>query len=408
MSNEKLAMGNWRPIKTPLIAPTIRAGAMSLVLGLALTVAVFAQEIKFSGEAKTGIYWQQTQLEGQDVDAFVDMKSTDDAGGDHGRFRLNIDYDNGKTFGMRMRLNWETWRPSALNAPPEWKYAFGYGNFFDNQMTVSVGRLGGSPWGTGGPEMWKELEDGGAGGARVEWKPTFVPGQLNVGFVLNYFNSDMDQGWPQGKPLSLFNILRESIVGLSYTNDLFLVRVAYRFDDEYDAKQDNKLTGSIEDEFIYRIEERVLANYLPGFQIWALGDLYAPSTDAIKWLRNWLFIQYAPDMFTAQIRVGYEYITSRSDFFVKPSLYWNFFNKLLSVGVAFTYCQDFGDGKLYEGSPYRYLEVEPKIQLNFTSSYIAFAYNFKQEYLHPWQGLTPGKDPLKQTQWMNLRFCIYY
>jgi len=386
---------------------------LALVLGLALGATVFGQEIKFSGEAKTGIYWQQTQLEGGDVDAFVDMKSTDDAGGDHGRFRLNIDYDNGNNFGARLRFNWETWRPSVLNAPPEWKYAFAYGNFFDNQLTVSVGKLGGSPWGTGGPEMWKELEDGGAGGARVEWKPSFVPGQLNVGFVLNYFNSDMDQGWPQGKPLSLLNILNESIIGASYTHDLFLVRMAYRFDDEYDATQENKNRGGKgEDEFIYRLEERVLKNYLPGFQVWAIGHLFGVTSeyDEVKWFRNWVFVQYAPDQFTAQLRFGLEYITSRSDFFVKPSFYYNLFDNLLSVGLSFTYCQDFGDGKLYEGSPYRYLEIEPKVQLNFTSnnSYIAFAYNFKQEYLHRWSGLKEGKDPLKQTQWMNLRFCIYY
>jgi hypothetical protein len=189
------------------------------------------------------------------------------------------------------------------------------------------------------------------------------------------------------------------------------VRFAYRFDDEMDAQQDNKLTGGKgEDEMVYRVEERVIRNYLPGFSIWALGHLYGLSADItdLKWFRNWLFVEYAPDVFTAQLRVGYDYISSRSDFYLKPSFYWNFFNKLLSVGAAFEYCQDFGDGKLYEGSPYRYIMVEPKIQLNFTSSYIAFAYNFRQEYLHPWATLKEGKNPLKQTQWMNLRFCIYY
>jgi hypothetical protein len=375
--------------------------------------AAFADEpsIKFSGEAKTGIYWEQTQTEGKDAEAKVDVKSKDDAGGGHGRFRLNIDYNNGNDFGMRMRLNWENWSFSNSNSPPEWTYAFGYGNFFENQMTVSVGKLGASPWGTGGPEMWKELETGGAGGMRTEWKPAFVPGELNIGFVLNYFNADMDQGWPQGKPLSLFNILQESVIGASYSNDLFLIRAAYRFDNEYDAQQDNKVTGGKgEDELVYRIEERVLSDYLPGFKIWALGHLYAISAqnDAITWYRNWLFVEYAPDQFTAQLRFGYQSIPSRSEFFVKPSFYYNLFDKLLSVGASFMYCQDFGT-KVYEGSPYQYIEVEPKIQLNFTSSYIAFAYNFRQEYVNPnYPELKPGKEPLKQTQWMNLRFCIYY
>jgi hypothetical protein len=386
-----------------------------IVLGVALCASAFAQEIKFSGEAKSGIIWTSKQQEGMDVEANVALGSTDDAGfdtsklsGNPGRFRLNIDYDNGNNFGMRTRVNWETWSDPA----PVWSYAFGYGNFFDNQMTVSVGKLGGSPWGTGGPEMWKELEDSAKGGGmRVEWKPEFVPGSLNIGFVLSYFNSDRDQGWPQEKPLSLLNILNESVIGVSYTNDYFHFRTAYRFDDEYDATQENKNRGGMgEDELVYRVEERMLGKILPGFQIWALGHLFGVTSDyeEMKLFRNWLFIQYAPEQFTAQIRVGYDYITSRSDFYVKPSFYWNFFNKLLSVGAAFQYCQDFGDGKVYEGSPYRYIEIEPKIQINFTSSYIAFAYNFKQEYMHRWEGLAANKDPLKQTQWMNLRFCIYY
>jgi len=338
------------------------------------------------------------------------MKSTDDAGSGHGRYRLNIEYDNGKNFGMKMRLNWENWSFSNTNAPPEWTYAFAYGNFFDNQMTVSVGKLGASPWGTGGPEMWKELETGGAGGVRFEWKPLFVPG-LNAGFVLNYFNSDRDQGWdPTGnKPLSLLNILNESILGVSYTTDQFLIRMAYRFDDEVDATQENKMTGGKgEDEFIYRLEEKVLKNYLPGLQVWAIGHLFGLSAERkdIQLFKNWLFVQYAPDLFTAQLRFGYEYITSRSDFYIKPTFYLNLFDKLLSVGASFNYCMDFGEGKV--GKDYHYIEFEPKVQLNFTSSYIAFAYNFRQEYLHPWEGLKPGKEPLKQTQWMNLRFCIYY
>jgi hypothetical protein len=377
-------------------------------LSVALAVPAFAQELTIGGEAKSGIFWEQKQREGEDPEASVTLHSKDDAGGGRGRFRLNLDYDNGNNFGMRARLNWETWSDKQ----PEWAYAFGYGNFFEEQLIVSVGKLGGSPWGTGGPEMWKELEAGAGGGMRVEYKPAQLPiGKLNIGFVLNYFNSDRDQGWDINKPLSLLNILNESVIGVSYTHDLFMVRLAYRFDDEFDAQQDNKISGGKgEDEMVYRVEEYILREYLPGFSVWALGHLFGLSSDRpeLKWFRNWLFVQYAPENFTAQLRIGYDYIESRSDFYVKPSFYYNFFEKLLTVGASFEYCQDFGDGKMYEDAAYRYIMIEPKMQLNFTSSYIAFAYNFKQEYLHPWTGLASGKDPLQQTQWMNLRFCIYY
>jgi hypothetical protein len=383
------------------------------ILLLALLPAfVFAQEIKMSGEAKTGIYYRKTEQAGADPYAYVSMHNADDAGGANdktanpGRFRLNIEYDNGNSVGMKTRINWENWGPNNSTSPPTWSYAFAYGNYFDNQLSLSVGKLGGSPWGTGGPEMWKELEDG-VGGMRTEFKPAFVPGQLNVGFVFNTFNSDRDQGFDADKPVSLLNIMRESVIGVSYTHDMFLIRMAYRFDDEMDAQQDNKLTGSKEDEFIYRVEERVIQNYLPGFQIWALGHFFAFASEEIRWLRNWLFVQYAPDLFTAQIRFGYDKIINRSEVYVKPSFYLNLLEKMISVGAAFQYAQDFGDGKVNEDAPYHTMEIEPKLQINLPSSYIAFAYNWKQEYINP--NLVPeGKEPIKRTQWMNLRYCIYF
>jgi hypothetical protein len=379
---------------------------------LAFSSTAFAQELKLSGEAKTGVYWQEIQEEGKGIqknDENPKLHSKDDAGGGQGRFRLNMDYDNGNGFGMKMRVQFQDWQP---NGEPTWEYFFGYGNFFDEQMTVSVGRLGSSPWGTGGPEMWIELErTTTAGGMRVEWKPNFIPvGTLNVGFVLTYFNSDRDSGVDGRKKQTLANILRESVIGVSYTTDWFMVRMAYRLDDFMDAIQSNKGEGGEgEDELLYRVEEYAIKNYLPDFKIWAMGYFFGVSrkNPEIINYRNWLFAEYAPDMFTAQIRFGLDNIPRRTEFSLKPSFYWNFFNKLLSVGAAFTYCQDFGEGKLFAGSPFMYIEVEPKIQLNFSSSYIAFVYNFRREY-QAYYAEAGNKDPIKQTQWMNLRFCIYY
>jgi hypothetical protein len=378
-----------------------------ILFAIFITASVFAQELKLSGEAKSGIYWEQIQYESKDPEAEVKLKSTDDAGGNQGRFRINLDYFNGNNFGFKARIQWENW---VEKYPSNWPYAFGYGNFFEDQLTISVGKLGSSPWGSGGPEMWKELEDGTYGGMRTEWKPASIPG-LNAGFVLNYYDSDRDQGWDDETPVTILNLLQESVIGVSYTHELFHARVAYRLDGSMDSIQSNKQYGGMgEDSLVYRIEERALKEYLPGFQIWALGHLFGLSAkmEEIKWFRNWFFIQYAPDLFTAQLRFGHQYIESRTEFLVKPSFYLNLLDGLLSIGAAFTYCQDFGDGKVYEGSPYYYIEAEPKIQLNFTSSYVAFAYNYRQEYVHPYPELAVGKDPLKQTQWMNLRFCIYF
>lgn len=379
---------------------------------LILLIALFsvgyaaAQELKLSGEAKTGILWEEAQDEGKPKHlSQVRLHSKDDAGGNEGRFRLNLDYDNGNNTGFRARIQWQEWTKDT-NAP-DWVYAFGYGNYFDDQLTMSIGKLGASPWGTGGPEMWKELEVGRFGGIRLEWKPAFLEpiGKFNIGFVLNYLD-DPDEA-SITRDASLMDILQESVIGFSYTHELFHFRFAYRLDSEMDSKQrmDGKREG---DKVVYRVEERALKNMLPGLQIWALGYLVGVGADEDQFydFTNWLFVEYAPDLFTAQLRFGYDYVASRQVFHVKPTFYLNLFDKFLSIGGSFWYGQDFGN-KVYEGSPYLFIEAEPKIQLNFPSSYIAFVYNWRKQYLG-WYEEAGNKDPMRQTQFMNLRFCIYF
>jgi len=381
--------------------------------------------LKLSGEAKTGIFYEQSQQDGAEVVVEeLRLHSKDDAGGGQGRFRLNLDYDNGKNFGARARLQWESWNNDKNT---QWAYAFGYGNFFEDQLTVSVGKLGGSPWGTGG-DMWKELEDNNSGGGmRVEWKPAFIPeekGKLNAGFVLNYFNQDRDQGADNLQvKITLAEILKESVLGVSYTHDYFMARVAYRFDSEVDANQANKVdnAGKGEDELVYRAEERILKEYVPGLQLWALGHLHGLSAvnKEIQNFRNWFFAEYNPPElfnletpFTAQVSAGYDAAVSPTggtlgEVFVKPSFYWHFLSKLVTVGSSYKITFDVGDGGIEGDNPYYYMEIEPKVQINFHSSYIAFAYQFRKEYKHASQAL-PGREPVVQKQWMNLRFCIYY
>ena len=381
------------------------AGLLTVGLIIAAAAAGFAQEpeIKFSGYAKSGILWTKSQFQGMDdFTESVNLGSKDDAGSGQGRFRLDLEFVKGN-MGIKTRIEWDNW----IDTAPAWKYAFAYGNFFDDQLTFSVGKLGSSPWGTGGPEMWKELETGSGGGMRTEWKPSFIPG-LNAGFVLNFYDKGRDQGWPNDKPLTLLEILRESVIGISYTHDLFLFRFAYRLDGEVDTIQGNQGKKDGEDSLLYRVEERVLKNYLPGFQIWALGyfeGLYAED-QSCQLLQNWLFAQYDPEHFTAQIRFGLDIGDKRTVFHLRPSFYYKFFGNLLNAGGMFWYGQDSGEGKIYEGSPYQFIEIEPKIQLNFGSSYVAFAYNFRRAYTNFPAAIEMGLEPIQQTQWMNLRFCM--
>jgi len=399
---------------------------------------------KLSGEAKSGLYWRSAQNDGMEVDEFIGLHSMDDAGGNHilmtptgettrGRFRLNIDYETptikSMNFGFKTRITWQNFTEYT---PDVWTWAFAYGNFFNNQLVVSVGKLGGSPWGAGGPEIWTELENfDKAIGMRVEYKPSWIPkkvGEFDIGFVFNYFNADMDQGWDADTKIDLTMLLQESVFGISYTHKYAHARFAYKLDSSYDAKTAIGKTegGTGEDEFIYRLEERILDKYAPGLKIWALGHLFGLSAyhDEIRDFKNYLFIEYDPvkikslpewaasKPFTAQIRLGYDYIESRSRLHVKPSFYWNFLDKLITVGVSFWYAQDFGN-KLTEGSPYEFIEVEPKIQFNFDSSYIAFVYVWRSDYFHEnlayVDPLTAKQyEPIRQTQKINLRFCVRF
>jgi hypothetical protein len=377
-----------------------------------LPFALFAQELKLSGEVKTGVYWKESQVTGDPVDSNTTMHSRDDAGGEsqQGRVRLNVDYDNGRGLGLRFRYNKEEF---TNDSSFPLTYAFGYGNFFEDQMTVAIGMLGASPWDTGGPEMWKQLENNNFAGMRVEWKPSFIPvGKLNVGFVLNWFNGAREASKDNVDRQTILDILQESVIGASYTHDLFMARLAVRLDSKVDNINRGVLPGDTEGiEIVYRLEEHILKNYLPGLSVWALGHLegVGASKKEFMYFRNWFFAQYAPDLFTAQLRFGYEYTESRGRFYAKPSFYWNFFDKLLSVGLSFQYAQDFGEGKLWKGSPFEFIELEPKVQINFSSSYIALVYNFKREYIHPSDASNRrGADPIKQSQYINLRFCIYF
>jgi hypothetical protein len=375
---------------------------------MVIPVFVFAEGLTLSGEAKTGVFWQkvETTLDEPKVDLKIHSQN-DDAGNYEGRFRLNLDYSmvtsSGNTFGFRTRIQWEDWQ-NEKQIPEVWPYAYGYGSFFNDQLTIALGKLGGSPWGTGGPEMWKELEAGRSGGMRFEYKPAFIPeqyGKVNVGFVLNGPEAYTDAGFTRDP--EIWDLLMESVIGVSYTHDYFMVRFAYRLDSEMDMRLRGS-EGKEGDDIVYRVEERILKTLVPGLSVWALGFVQGVGADKPDFVehKNWLFLQYAPDNFTAQIRFGFEGSSDRSVIFAKPNFYYKFFEGLLEAGALFGYAQDIG-AKIFPDSPYSYLEFQPKIQVNFApGAYAAFEYYWKLEYAFR------DPPPFKQTQWMNLRFGMYF
>jgi len=390
-----------------------------LALAVMVTGASFAQEFVLSGEAKTGIIWQQTdhrlasEVDHKREGDGVRMGSKDDAGSNDGRFRLNLKYTNSKgNLGFQSRLNWEQFNNAPTNGP-NWSYAYGWGSFFNDQFLLSLGKLGNSPWGSGGPEMWRELEVSSFAGLRFEWKPKFVQnwknGEMNLGFVLNWYDDVADAG--MGRDPTLLDALQETVFGVSYKNDWFLVRGAYRLDSELDqgaarSGNDIKKEGH---KLVYRVEEYILKSIAPdlNMQVWALGEFMGIGSESPEdtfSTRNWLFYQVAPGDFTAQARFGLEATGAKFQAFIRPFFSYKLLNGLVVPSIEITYANDFGDHKVWPDSSYLYYDFKPRLQVNFAQgAYVAFEYYYRMLMAYG-----PPGPPEKRTQWMNLRAGISF
>jgi len=408
---------------------------LTMLLLAALADGISAQDwepvLKLDGEIKTGLIMTmnedqispsgEAKREKKGIDTYAGSKDDAGPGGENnsGRFRINADYSIGN-FGVKFRLQFESWGDTTdtggKNAA-DWKYAFGYGNFWEDQFTLSIGKLGASPWGTGGPELWKEAEDNATlGGMRLEWKPAFIPeeyGKLNAGFVINSFDGGRDK-YDSDKPITFLHVLQESVVGVAYTHDYAHARFAVRFDSEADASRGAEEDGNEGVKIVYRIEEHALDQLvLPGLSVWALGYWYgvgaAESNKKEYDVRNWFFLQYAHEYVTAQFRVGYDVFENTQYVRLRPNVYGHLFERKLTFGAMFQWTQDYGD-KIYDGSPYYELVIEPLIQYNITPNcYVAAAYNWMKRYVRD-SGDYKKRDlePTINNQWINLRVGIMF
>jgi hypothetical protein len=371
---------------------------MKKIVSMLFYIAVIAGHsyaqngLKISGEIKSGLFWYEKQVGDAPAtsEGYIHNSEDDNTSQllliqpnrSQGRFRLNLQYDIANV-GMKTRFQQTEWRDTGI---PRWDYAFAYGNFINNQLKISLGKLGDSPWAAGGPEMWQELDT--RIGIRFEIMPNKIPG-LNIGFVLN----DMDgQPTQAGDTQTIADTLQESAIGANYANDYFLIRAAYRLDSSIDYEAGDK--------FLYRLEERVIRNYLPGFQIWANGyweGLRTSNKVDVSGM-NWLYVQYAPEMFTAQVRFGLDIVDKHQTFYTRASFYYNLFNNLINIGVAFEFAQDFGEGKIYKDSDFLRWFIEPQIRVNLNSNaYMSFIYQNRNQYTEI------GRDVVTKVHLINLR-----
>jgi hypothetical protein len=413
------------------------------LMAFCTTGFIVAQEqqdgLKLFGELKTGLFWYHLDREGSSEaveEGFIHNSDTiDQAAGEedlhhlwsqNGRFRLNFQYDV-NNIGAKFRFETTAWvMGSSTQNAIFWDYAFVYGYFFNNNLKISAGKMGDSPWGAGGPDLWKELDT--TMGMRFEFLPQFIPfikpGSLNLGFVLNNFDGSAEEIAHYGGKMTLASVLTETVMGIAYTHDFFHVRLSYRMDSLTD--------GDISEQFVYRLEERVIKKYLPGFQIIANGYWKGLNPRAIYQeginpddvdpresmeFYNWAYILYDPPIlfsplnmsYSAYTRLGYDSIqNTRRKMYVKPGFFFNFFNNLLRVGTAFEFALDVGTVKLDKNAPYLHWYLEPEIRLNLTSnSYAALVYRYYNDY--EFRNPSNMEEALNsKTHWINLRVLFTF
>jgi len=367
---------------------------------------VFAQELEISGEMKTGFFWEKVNVDGKELSQDARMHNNDDAGSNQGRFRMNLHLHKDNNMGMKVRFEQTAW---AATQPNQWAYAMAYGNFINEQLRVTIGKLGESPWSAGGPDIWQELDD--QVGIRTEVMPNVVPG-LDIGFVLGAYNEAPYNA--DNIDNKLVDLLRETIFGIAYTNDYFHGRFSWRLDGDLDvvARSTYNPEEYVDDNMsmMYRFEERIIRQYLEGFSIWLNGwwkgigeKSDVDYRDSTMYYQNWLYINYAPEAFTSQLRFGLHFNKGLGAFLGRASFYYNIF-PFLSAGAAVNYRQEFGEYAV-TGKPFVLWGIEPQVRVTFHSNaYIAFVYNYEQRNATVGQAETVIQD----RQWINLRVVFTF
>jgi hypothetical protein len=388
-----------------------------LLAGLIATGSVLALEdkIEIFGEIKTGFLFEQ-RVEGSETASNARISNNDgDAGPEEGRIRIGMAISI-LNFGLRTRFYQDTFKRGTGAVDKNMfkirtDFAYAYGTTFNSQLKISAGLLGESPWGTGGPELNRELEySGGAPlmGIRVEYKPTFSPSirGLNIGFVLNHPDEEVS---PEAKQV-FGDLFKESIVGIAWEHKYFGLRFAYRFD--RDVKNNAVvITG---EKLVYRVEERLLWNLLPGFQISANGYCEGLNMEGRSgysepdgYFNNWLYIHYDPMNFSTGIDTGLtdNFVKKTGQLLeIRPFFYYKFINNYLMAGLMAGMVMGFnGSSQSVKDVFYNTWYVEPQIKFNIHNNfYAALVYRYTSIAFEKL-----GNNDY-YTQWFNMRLCYTF
>jgi hypothetical protein len=198
----------------------------TLVILLILAVAggVFAQDITFSGEVKTGLQFAL------DDDGAVKLWHDDAGAAEFGLAGAFTEDNYGLNFKLSASYN-------GQNAFVKESYAYLWAEFLNAKLKLTGGWIDGAVWGSGGPT---DVSYDAVKGVRFEIKP--LDG-LDVGFAFGAQPNDGDgaDGFDPTNTTNgsetfyatLKNFFLEPVIGVKYSNDIFgSVTVAVAVDNE--------------------------------------------------------------------------------------------------------------------------------------------------------------------------------
>jgi hypothetical protein len=180
-----------------------------VLLILAMTGATFAQEVTFSGQVEAGLLFEK---QGDD-DLTVRPYNSDSDNTLRADLTAKVTNDN---YGAQLRIR-------SDNGGIGLHHAFVWGEFLNDIIKVSGGKIRGSVWGTDGGKSYG-LD--GVDGVRFEFKP--VAG-LDFGFALDAGAVAQANG-----VLTINQFFQETVLGVKYSSDLFNAVLAYKLDSDAD------------------------------------------------------------------------------------------------------------------------------------------------------------------------------
>jgi hypothetical protein len=249
-----------------------KLGALSLVLLIVTGALAAADGLAITGALNTGLVFDKPDS--------VDLTTYLSHEGTPGRAQLNFEYVKGDlSVKWRLETSQQFERNLTATATTDSldgliKYAFGTFGLLDNQIGVSIGRIDGALWASGGPA---DKSYDGVSGIRFEFKPSILEG-LSAGFVLpatwDGSTPIVDgKGGNQFKPADYFS---ELIFGAKYAlADTLDVRLALKLD----GAGDDAAGAEEGTSFLWGISPTLLKGFVPGLTVWVDGQLAGLGVD---------------------------------------------------------------------------------------------------------------------------------